>query len=62
MSVYLFALVAFSVADTTVAMPGFQTIGYYATVAECQNDRNKIEKTMNKSYVRLDCVPLKVSD
>lgn len=62
MKLYLFALVAFSTGDGTVAVPGYQTIGYYATVAECHTDRNKIEKTINRSFVKLDCVPVKVSE
>ena len=61
MSLYLFALIAISVGDTT-AMPGSQTIGYYATIAECHTDRNKIEKTINRSFVKLDCIPVKVSE
>lgn len=60
MNLVLFALIAISVSDPTVAVPGHQTIGYYATIAECHTDRNRIYPTINKSYVRLDCVPVKV--
>jgi hypothetical protein len=57
MNLFIFALVAIAVADN----PGNQTIGYYATIAECHKDRNRIEPTINKSYVKLDCIPVKVS-
>ena len=54
---YLYALVAIALTDN----PGSMTIGYYATIKECQVDRNKIEPTINKSYTKLDCIPLKVN-
>ena len=54
---YLYALVAIGLADN----PGTQTIGYYATISECQIERNRINKTINTTYIKLDCVPLKVN-
>lgn len=62
MKIVIFALVAISIGDTSVGDPGNQTIGYYVTIAECHNDRNRIEPTINKSFVKLDCVPVKVSE
>jgi hypothetical protein len=57
--IYLYALVAFAYSEP-VAKHGTQTVGYYATIAECQIAKNKIEDSADKSYVKLDCVPLKV--
>lgn len=59
--VVLFALVAYAAADSSVGGPAAsQTIGYYATAAECQTELNRIAKAADSSYVRkLDCVPLK---
>jgi hypothetical protein len=62
MKLFLFALVAIPVSDPTVGIQGSQTIGYYATIAECHTDRNRIEPTINKSYIKLDCIPVKVSE
>lgn len=61
MPVVLFALVAYAAADSTVGGPAAsQTIGYYATAAECQTQLNLIAKNMDRSHVRrLDCVPIK---
>lgn len=58
--VYLFALIAIAKADAQAAFPASQTIGYYATMADCQRDKNRIEH--NRDYVFLDCVPIKVSE
>lgn len=62
MNIVLFALVAISIGDSSVGVPGQQTIGYYATIAECHTDRNRIYPSINKSFVKLDCVPVKVSE
>lgn len=56
--IYLFALVAIGLGD----QPGTQTIGYYATAAECQTDLNRILPQTNRSYVKLDCIPIKVEE
>lgn len=60
--IYIFALVALSNNPPASGHLGNQTIGYYATVAECQTDLLKVEKTIDRSYVKLDCVPVKVSE
>jgi hypothetical protein len=54
--VVLFALVAIGLGDR----PNTQTISYHATIAECHVARNRLEPTANKSYVKLDCIPIKV--
>ena len=61
MPVILFALVAYAAADSSVGgPPASQTVGYYATAAECQTDLNRIAKTADPSHVRrLDCVPIR---
>jgi len=61
MKLFLFVLLAVPVNDSMVAVPGTQTIGYYATIEECHKDRNRIYPTINKSYVKLDCVPVKIN-
>jgi hypothetical protein len=53
----LFVLVAIAKTDRMEYNPAQQTIGYYATAAECQTDKNRIE--YNRDYVYLDCVPIK---
>ena len=58
--VYLFVLVATAVGTTEVDMPhGSQTIGYYATAAECQTDLVRLLQTADKSRVRLTCRPMR---
>jgi hypothetical protein len=60
--IVMFVLVAISVTDTSVAKPATQTLTYHSTAAECQTELNRIYPTVNKSYVRLDCVPLKIRE
>lgn len=60
-SVVIFALIAISTNDTGGPL-GSQTIGYYATAGECQQDLVRVLKTTNQSLVRLDCKPLKISE
>jgi hypothetical protein len=57
--VYLFVLVATAVATTKADPPGSQTIGYYATAAECQMDLIRLSKTADQSRVKLDCQPIR---
>ena len=57
----IFALVAIAVSGP-MANYSLQTIGYYSIISECQKDKNKIEPTVDKSYVRLDCIPVKVGN
>lgn len=53
--VYLFALAAIALSDAAA----LQTISYHSTIAECMTEKNKIEKTINKTYIKLDCIQLK---
>ena len=55
--IYLYVLLAIAVTD----QPAKQTIRYFDTVAESMEYKNKIEPTIDKSYVRLDCVPVKAN-
>ena len=59
----LFVLVATAVSTPEVGGPvGSQTIGYYATAAECQTDLLRLLKTANQSLVKLDCRPLRITE
>lgn len=61
--VVVFALLATAVSTPEVGgPPGSQTIGYYATVGECQKDLLRLLKTADQSLVKLDCKPLKISE
>jgi len=61
--VVIFVLVAMAVNTAEVGGPaGFQTIGYYATAAECQIDLLRLLDTANQSLVRLDCLPLRITE
>jgi len=58
--VYLFVLVATAVGTAEVDVPhARQTIGYYATAAECQMDLIRLSKTADQSRVKLDCRPMR---
>lgn len=57
-SVILFALVAIALTDN----PSMMTLRYFETVGDCQVEKNKIEPTVDKSYVILDCIPLKATN
>jgi hypothetical protein len=61
--VIVFALLAISIspADKDV-LDGTQTVGYYATAAECQKDLIRLYNTADKSKLRLDCKPLRISE
>jgi hypothetical protein len=50
----MFVLVAIALSDN----PGVMTINYHATIAECQVEKNRIEATIDKTYIRLDCRPI----
>jgi hypothetical protein len=43
-----------------VAVPNTQTIGYYATMAECHTERNRIEPSIDKNYVKLECKAIEI--
>jgi hypothetical protein len=55
--IYLYVLLAVAITDR----PANQTIGYYATMKECIEQRNALEPKIDRSYVKLECVPVKVN-
>lgn len=55
--IYLYVLLAIAVTD----QPAKQTIRYHATIQECNEHRNALEPKIDKTYVRLECVPVKVN-
>ena len=61
--VVVFALIATAVNTAEVGGPaGSQTVGYYATAAECQMDLLRLLKTANQSLVKLDCRPVRITE
>ena len=58
-SVYLFVLVATATMDPASGRVSWQTLGYYETAAECQTALIEAEKTVDRSYVKLDCRPIR---
>lgn len=56
--IYLYALVAIAISDPIANHP-LQTISYHSIISECQKEKNRIEPTINTSYIKLDCVPLR---
>ena len=58
MQIYIFALIAIAFSDRN----NIQTVGYYSTIAECRASLEKIEPTINKDFVKLDCVAVKVKE
>lgn len=61
--VIVFALIAMAINTKEVGGPaGSQTIGYYATAGECQTDLLRLAKTADRSLVKLDCKPLRISE
>ena len=58
MQIYIFALIAIALSDNG----NTQTVRYFSDVTECKQMMEKIEPTINKDFVRLDCVPVKVKD
>ena len=54
--IYLYVLLAIAITDGAAN----QTIAYYDTMKECIEQRNALEPKIDKSYVKLDCVPIKV--
>ena len=41
---------------------GTQTVGYYATAAECQMDLIRLSKTAEQMKTKLECRPLRISE
>jgi hypothetical protein len=56
--IFVYVLVAIALSD----QPNIQTIRYFDTVGECTKYKNKIEHTIDKSYIRLDCLPKRVDN
>jgi hypothetical protein len=60
MKLFLFVLLAVPVNDSMVAVPNTQTIRYFETMAECHTERNRIEPSIDKSYVKLKCEAIEI--
>jgi hypothetical protein len=60
--IYLFVLVATATMAPASGKSSFQTVGYYATAAECQYALIDNEKKIDKNYIRLKCHPIKVTE
>ena len=55
--VYLFVLVATATLDS--GRTSWQTVGYYETASQCQTALIEAEKQVDRSYVKLDCRPIR---
>jgi hypothetical protein len=56
--IFVYVLVAIALSD----QPSIQTIRYFDTVGKCMEYKNKIEHTIDKSYIKLDCLPERVDN
>jgi hypothetical protein len=56
--IFIYVLVAIALSH----QPNIQTIRYFDTVGECMEYKNKIEHTIDKSYIRLDCLTKRVDN
>jgi len=59
--VYLFVLVSIGAAAPASGRVSMQTISYHETAAECQHALIRNEKWIDKSYVKLRCLPINTS-
>jgi hypothetical protein len=57
--VYVFVLVATATLDS--GRYSWQTVGYYETAAQCQTALIEAKKQVDRSYVKLDCRPIKAT-
>jgi hypothetical protein len=57
--VYLFVLIAVATMEPASGRTSFQTLGYHATAAECQHALIKAEDSIDKTYVKLKCQPIR---
>lgn len=57
--IYLFVLIATATMEPASGRVSFQTVGYHATAAECQHALIKAESTVNATYVKLECQPIR---
>jgi hypothetical protein len=60
--VYLFVLVATAIMEPASGRISWQTVGYYETAAQCQTALIAAERKVDRTYVRLDCRPIKVTE
>jgi len=58
----LILFVLLSTAPNADAGAETQTVGYYATAAECQMDMIRLSKTAERSKTKLECRPLRISE
>ena len=56
--IYLFVLLATATMEPASGRVSFQTVGYYATAAECQHALIDAEKKVDRNYVKLECRPI----
>lgn len=56
--IYLFVLLATATMDPASGRVAVQTLGYYATAAECQLALMAADKRVDGNYVRLRCLPI----
>ena len=56
--IYLFVLLATATMEPPSGRVSFQTVGYYATAAECQHALIDAEKKVDRNYVKLECRPI----
>ncbi len=59
--VYLFVLVATAVMEPASGRVSWQTVGYYETAAQCQRALLEAELRIDRTYVTLDCRPIKAT-
>jgi hypothetical protein len=59
MKTFLFVLVALA-HNGGAGVTGMQTITYHSTIADCQIELNRILPQIDKSYVKLECIPLEI--
>jgi hypothetical protein len=57
--VYLFVLIATATMEPASGRAPFQTVGYHATAAECQHALIKAEASIDTTYVKLKCQPIR---
>ena len=59
--VYMFVLVATATMEPASGRISWQTIGYYETAAQCQTAMIAAEREIDRTYVRLNCKPIKAT-
>ena len=56
-AIFLFVLTAATTVSPASGRLHWQTVGYYATAAECQTALIEAERTIDRNHVRLECRP-----